>query len=132
MEIESEKIIEEQVKKLPQEVKDALASENLHNSVVAIGQKHHLHVDQVGLLENEVVLVMMGLVNPVDLPGELVKELAIETTVADSIAGEVSNSIFMPIREAMKNITGWSSSDQVEKWILVASECLESLQSNNS
>ncbi len=118
MESESEKIISDQVKKLPREVKEALASEDLHKNILSIGQAHHLHVDQIGLLEDETVLVMMGLAAPADFPQEIVKQLSVSQADAEAIAGEVSDKIFLPIREAMKKFT---EQPELEKSVVMPS-----------
>jgi hypothetical protein len=118
MEQESKTIIEDRVKKLPPEVRDVLASDELHKKIVGIGEKHHLHIDQIGVLEDEVVLVMMGLANPGDLAEELTKQSSLELPKAEEVVADVSQEIFLPIREAMKK---FAESNVAEKSVVMPS-----------
>ena len=50
----------------PEDVRTAITSVDLRNKLRSVAEKHRLHVDQAGALENETMLVMLGLEHPRD------------------------------------------------------------------
>ena len=107
--------LQEQIKKLPPEVQDAIASPDLKKKIGEIGNKNKLHIDQVGLLEDEVLLVMIGIEDPADFPDNIVQHVKLETSVAGKVAEDVAQQIFLPIREAMKKFMGEDSTPPASK-----------------
>ncbi|MCX6819925.1 MAG: hypothetical protein NT019_01390 [Candidatus Adlerbacteria bacterium] len=97
--------IEERLAELPQEVRDAVLSADMGTHIRAIGQKHGLHIDQVGKLEDETMLVMLGFFDPDTFNQQIAEQLAIPAADAAVIAGEISAEVFAPIREALKHFT---------------------------
>jgi hypothetical protein len=102
MEQDTQKVLQEQIAKLPPEVQDAVISPTLREKITEVGKKYALHIDQIGKLEDETVLVMIGLANPTDFVENLTAHVSLEKSVADKVAADVSDQIFLPIREAMK------------------------------
>lgn len=94
--------IEQRLAELPQDVRDAVLSAQLGEHVREIGQRHALHIDQAGVLEDEVMLVMLGFFKPEDFSNQIAAQLRIPAADADAIAQEVNQQIFLPIRESMK------------------------------
>ncbi|MEI7719704.1 MAG: hypothetical protein WCI89_00645 [bacterium] len=102
MEQNLEQEIAERLAKLPEDVQAALKSGDVPAHTREIGEKHGLHIDQVGLLEDETMLVMLGFASPGDFTQSIVEQLHITPEVASEIADEVSTTLFVPIRESMK------------------------------
>lgn len=94
--------IETRLAELPENVREAVLSADLSTHVHDIGSRHNLHVDQIGKLEDEVMLVMLGFFEPEAFSAQLEQQLLIPAVDANAIAGEVSAEIFMPIRESLK------------------------------
>lgn len=98
--------IDEQIKQrlteLPEDVQQAIHSVDLGEKIGAIGVRHHLHIDQVGGLEDEIMLVMLGFSDPGTFTDHLEEELHIEKEEALAITQEVTEEFFLPIRESMK------------------------------
>ncbi|MBY0472954.1 hypothetical protein K2Q00_01540 [Patescibacteria group bacterium] len=97
--------IEQRLAELPQDVRDAMLSAQLGENLRAIGQKHGLHIDQVGVLEDETMLVMLGFFEPEDFNNQLIAQLRISPADAEAITQEVTQQVFLPIRESMKAFT---------------------------
>lgn len=104
MDTESKDIMLERIKKLPKEVRDALASDELSTKIRTVGNNHHLHIDQIGTLEDEVILAIMGISEISELPDQLMEQLSVSKTDADAIVNDINNSVFVPIQNSMKQV----------------------------
>ena len=101
---EPKKIIEEQFKKLPKALQDAIVDSNLYKKMRAISEKHKMLIDKASIFENETMFVMLGLENSTDYTNNLKKEMRIDDSEAQEIAKEVNEQIFLPIRESLKEM----------------------------
>ncbi|MEI6864002.1 MAG: hypothetical protein WCK46_01340 [Candidatus Adlerbacteria bacterium] len=115
-----EKTIQEKIKErlaeLPQDVQDAVLSADMGTHIHSIGQKHGLHIDQIGKLEDETMLVMLGFFDADTFNQQIQDQLAIPAEDAAAIAGEVSDTVFAPIRESLKNfVTNKATPEKVEQ-----------------
>jgi len=102
---ETQEIIKEQLKKLPEDVRKAFASVDLRAKIKKISEKHRLHIDQGGELENETVLVMLGLESANDYKINLKRGLQISNSRAQAIIFDIDKEIFVNIRESLKKIS---------------------------
>jgi len=73
MDPEIEKIIKEQMKKLPKEVRDIIANPTLSEKISAIGRENGLNEEQIGTLGTETYLALLGLV-PLDEYEKILRE----------------------------------------------------------
>lgn len=97
--------IEQRLAELPDDVRSAVLSAQLGEHVREIGQKHNLHIDQIGMLEDETMLVMLGFFPPETFSEQIAEQLRIPEADAALVAQEVNDQIFLPIRESMKRFT---------------------------
>ena len=97
-------ILRERAKKIPKEVQEAIVSVDRRRRLANIAKNYQLHIDQAGVLDNETVLVMLGLESPDDFVGNITRELGISPAQAQLIANEVNQDIFLPIRESLKQM----------------------------
>jgi hypothetical protein len=111
MDLDLQQRVQKRLTELPQDVQAAIHSSDLAQKVQAIGKKNNLHVDQMGKLEDEVYLVMLGFADPGEFADTLAAELGVTSAQAASVANEVGNEIFMPIRASMQE---WSESKIVQ------------------
>lgn len=96
-----QKIIAEQMKKLPKDVVEAIISVDYKAQLEEITKLEKLLMDKAAKLEMETTLVMMGLEPLNDYVDNLARELEISTLKAKEIALMVSEKIFKPIRESL-------------------------------
>lgn len=99
----NEQLIKEQLKSLPRPVQEAVASFDWAREVFEVGRAHTLHVDQIGQIQTEVMLVVIGLISPKDFHDQMISRIGINEDQALEIADEVNERVFVPIREFMKN-----------------------------
>ena len=96
------RIIKERFDALPESIKEIILSSNYEETVLKIGQAHQLNVEQLGILERETTMVMMGLTPPQDFQTELARELRIDNAKGAEIVKEINEKIFFKIRELLK------------------------------
>ncbi len=99
---EYKKMMAEQFGKLPPELQQAIRSPKLGEDVRKIGESNHLHLDQIGLLEDEVLYLLMGFTEPAEFVATMAKELNLQQPQAEQIASAVGSQIIEPIRNSMK------------------------------
>lgn len=101
MDQETQKLITEKYRQLPFDIKKAIVSSDYEKKLAEIYQKYQLHVDQAGSLELETTMVMLGIIHPADYVQNLVSNAGIPKEKATTIANEVNNKIFLPIRSSL-------------------------------
>jgi hypothetical protein len=102
MDPEIEKIIKEQMEKLPIEVKKLFTDSSLGEKIINIGKKNGLNEGQLAILQTETNLVMLGLVHPDEYSDELKSHLNINDIRADNITNDINTEIMSGIREKIK------------------------------
>lgn len=102
MDEESQKIISDQMKSLPADVKEAILSVDYKTKLQEVTKRQRLLIDQAGKLEMETTLVMIGLEPLTDYVDNIERELAVPKARAQEISQDVSNNIFKPIRESLQ------------------------------
>ncbi len=96
--------IREVFRNLPEEVKEAYSSVETTNAILEIREKYHLHIDQGGILAQEIGYVILGFTKPADFIGILVNKLHVTQAVATGITKDINEKIFNPIKESLKQI----------------------------
>lgn len=101
---EEENDWEERFQHSPAEVQKAIANSDTETKITAIGQRHGLHVDQVGELADETGLVMLGLTHPDQFIPHLKSRLNLDENKAGAVAQDVNVEILSAIRESIKQL----------------------------
>ncbi|MCX6751257.1 MAG: hypothetical protein NT161_00605 [Candidatus Nomurabacteria bacterium] len=96
------KMIKERFNALPESIQELILSSNYQDILVEIGKKYQLNVEQLGMLEQETTLVMMGLTPTKDFETELTRELGIDKMKGNQIVTEINEKIFLTIRDLLK------------------------------
>ncbi len=102
MDEKTKKLIKEKFDALPKSIQEVILSSNYENSLLEIGQQYKLNVEQLGVLERETTLVMMGLIPTKDFENELTQELGVEKEKGTQITKDINEKIFIRIRELLK------------------------------
>ncbi len=104
MDPETEKIIKEQWKYLPDEVKNFFTDPKWVDKISDIGKKNGLTDEQILILQTETILVMLGL-SDIDLySGELKTRLQIDEEKVKNIISEIDVKIFGNLKIKLKEI----------------------------
>ncbi|OGG47678.1 hypothetical protein A2671_01600 [Candidatus Kaiserbacteria bacterium RIFCSPHIGHO2_01_FULL_49_13] len=93
-----------QLVKIPQDIRDLIGSDELGQKFDAIGKKHQLHVDQLGILGDEMNITLVGLSPAEKFASVISKELSIPMSKAEEITRDMNEQIFQPIRDSLKKI----------------------------
>ena len=89
-------------KNAPNPVREALENVKTAIDIAELGQKHGLHIDQIGTLAELNRNMLLGLVNPQEFLQELIAA-GIPDADARRIIAEINQKIFVPLREEMRN-----------------------------
>lgn len=94
----------EQYQDIPEKIQELLFSVDHAEAIEKIGEKHHLHLDQLDILSQEIGLILLGLERPENFLTKIRTEINIPIEVAGEIVKDVNTEIFFPIRESLREI----------------------------
>jgi len=103
--------LQERFKSLPEAVQDALTSVETVDIMTDIEQKFKLHIDQIGVLAEEAGALMLGFSKPADFIPTIALKMRIPQIQARSIATELNEKLFTPIKEHLKEVHHIKSTD---------------------
>lgn len=106
MDLEFKKKIEERFKEIPEVLAKAIKSSGWEGIVFDIGRKHALHVDTIGDLQNELILVLTGITHPDEFHRIVIQELGIPEDKADVVIEEINNQVNEKIKNELKVVLG--------------------------
>lgn len=95
--------IAQRLAELPADVRQAIQSAAWESKLQEIGHRHALHIDQIGILENETLLVMLGFASAEEFSAQIAQQLQIPPDKAQLLTIEINTGVFLPIRESMKH-----------------------------
>ena len=97
---------------LPEDLKDAIFGLEMNEIVERIGRENQLNVEQVGDLANETGMVMLGVTHPNEFIANLMERLEVGKEKARSIAQEINEQIFKPVRDSLRKIHNMREEDE--------------------
>jgi len=100
--ISEHSIIQERFAELPATVQQAVTDASVEQKLRALSAKYKLHLDQWVLLENEILLTLLGLEDPEDMAKNVAKEVGIKEELAQQLVNDIALEVFKPIREHMQ------------------------------
>ncbi|HEV7424018.1 MAG TPA: hypothetical protein VGO21_02390 [Candidatus Paceibacterota bacterium] len=115
MDPETQNIIKKQMEKLPTEIRKLFSDTELNNKILTIGKTNGLTAEQIGILQLEIDLVLLGLVYVDDFPNELEENLKIDSVKLDNITNDTSIQIFRKIRVHLQEVYEKTNEDLEEK-----------------
>ena len=103
----SEPTFEESIKKvmqaLPPPIRNYLSQGKYSIVAKNLMRKYGLHIDQGGVLEREIMLLLMGIENPDEFAASLKSDAALSESVVRNIMTDVNQEIFVPLQKEMRN-----------------------------
>ena len=106
--------IQKQFQKLPLTLQKAIQSSDFGDKLRVISEKHRLHLNKGVILENETLMVMMGLDDTSSFTKNLESELEISKEQAEQITADVAKEILLPIRESLRELLNKQGQDGEE------------------
>lgn len=94
--------LNEAYRKLPEGVKETLATMNSVEIIKKISEANRLHIDQMGKLADEITLVTLGLSPAGKFLGRVQQALGVDASAAENITVDVNRQIFSPIQDQLK------------------------------
>lgn len=73
------------------------------NVLKEIGIKHKLHLDQLGILGEEIGVILYGLEGPTEFVGRICDRLGISLEAANAVAKDINEQIFLKIHEMIRD-----------------------------
>ena len=89
-------------KELPKVVQDAILSADVQKHLRALADAHQLHLDQWQLLENNVMMTLLGLQPIEELAANIKDDTEVSEEIAQELAGDISKIVFEPIRQELE------------------------------
>ncbi len=104
-ELTLEESMKQVMKTLPPFIRNYL-SEGKYTAVAqGLMAKYNLRIDQGGILERELVLLLMGIENPAEFTKSLIDEAKIvDKMTVDNIVRDINDQIFVPLRKQEEEI----------------------------
>lgn len=110
-----EQQIKEAYQNLPQQVKKAIADSNWAEEISRIGKKFNLRLDQTAALENNVTLIMLGLLSVNEFVTNFKSDMDISVEdVQKGIISDLEKNIFAKIRAALVDETSPTQNQEVK------------------
>lgn len=99
--------------KAPQPIKDYLAGDAFSDVMQKITTKYNFHINQAAQIENEMVMILLGLEHPNDLLGNL-QPIGIPVSVVEDLIVDLDSQILRPMRdEIIRMYTERAAADEV-------------------
>lgn len=102
MDENQKKLIEDQMNRIPAEVREAIRASDWERTIFNIGREHKMHIDDIDTLSVETILTMIGLEHPKDYPENIQKRIGLKDEELMNIVDQVNERLFSKIREALK------------------------------
>lgn len=96
------KIISERLDRLPNKLRNYIASGEFELKVKNLSRKHIISEESLLSLENEILLVMIDLEDPASLAGNIEKNTAISKEKISAIVGDIEREVFGPVLNELK------------------------------
>ncbi len=94
-----EESLKEVMKTLPPVIRTYLSQGKYTAVAQSLAGKYGLRIDQAGVLEREIMLLLMGIETPDEFVQALVDDAQLERGMINSIAEDVNERIFVPLRQ---------------------------------
>ena len=102
-------------KTLPQELKDALFSEEAGDNIASACERNEIPDDARGDIVDLVGQVLTGVLPAEDFQSELEKELKIKKEIAKKAAQEINRFVFYPVKPALDQLHGMETNKSIKK-----------------
>ncbi len=93
--------IEERIKQLPEKLQAVMYSNELAESLRALAKKYKIYYDKWEKLEEEVLLVLLSVKSPDELPATLAN-MGLDANTAKGLLHDLIEHIFKPMRKLLK------------------------------
>ena len=89
---------------LPEDIKQAIMDDNYQMKLFEIGKANKLTYEELGSLEMETTMVLLGMTRPTEFRDELQLELKKNDAEIDALVTVVNEQVFTPIRASLDRV----------------------------
>jgi hypothetical protein len=100
---EQEQILKDAFLSLPKVMQDTITDSDVQSKLHQLSKKYNLHIDKWKILENEIMMALLGISEPEDLAKNINTEADVSMDMALQIANDVGKIVFNPIQQKLKN-----------------------------
>lgn len=97
-----EESIKQVMQTLPPIIRDYLSQGKYTPVAKDMMAKYGLRIDQGGVLEREIMLLLMGIEDPAEFSKTLAEEARLDQKTVNDIMQDINEQIFIPLREEMR------------------------------
>ena len=103
--------------KIPQELKEAIFSEDTAESIWEICSRNGIEDERISEIARYTGRVLLGILPPADFQETLEKELKLGKEVAKKVSQEINRFIFYPVKPALEQLyqIGIAPSEEIEE-----------------
>ncbi len=87
--------------KLPKEIQEFCTSSEQSEKIFALAEKHHLHIDEAGVLHDIVMDTVMGIIATKNLETTISSALRLSLLDASTLVRDINETIFQPIKHIL-------------------------------
>ena len=102
-------------KKIPKDLQEAIFSEKTADKIRLICEKNK--IEKSSKIAEYVGYSLIGVLHPKKLQKIFISDLLIEEDIAKRIYLEISKSIFIPVKDSLKNIYNNNGESRVKKFL---------------
>lgn len=115
-ELTLEDSVKQVMKTLPPPIRDYLAQGRYTPVAKELMAKYGLRIDQGGILERGMMMLLMGIEDPNEFMQELTTDAKLDQAAVNGIMQDINTQIFMPLRDEMrKGAEAYQQSQQAPK-----------------
>lgn len=93
-------------KKIPEELKKAIFSEETAEDLDKIAQRHQIKEEKVEKIAERITHVFLGLLPPEEFQEVLIKEVNLDLETANKVTREINRYIFFPVKASLEKLYG--------------------------
>jgi len=102
MDLNFKRQIDERMQELPPALASAIQNSGWEKAVFDIGRSYNLHVDDIGQIQNELILVLTGIVHPDEFKKVLIDEIGISSEKTEKIIDQINIKVNSRIKDALR------------------------------
>ena len=108
--IDSDQILKDAFLSLPKVLQEAITNADVQANLRKLADVHKLHLDKWTILENEIMMALLGITSAQELPHAISEQVGIPLDQAQKITNSVAEIVFDPIQDELKGEIGESQS----------------------
>lgn len=107
---------------LPEELQNVIRSSEYQTKLFEVAKKNKWTYEQLGILELETTMVLLGMTNPNEYQNELAREVGKKPVEITSVVNDMKTQVFDPIRSSLMRLYTEKKEDDEDTTTSLAAE----------